>query len=50
MGRVSKQKTTKEHHNLSTTVMVHEEKNVNQLTIENSYLFTEESNDFFKLV
>ena len=53
MAGLSRQKTTGEHHNLTTAVLVHEEKNIEQLTTtikRFSNPFTEESDDLFNLV
>ena len=53
MAGLSRQKKTKEHHNLLTVALVCEERNIKQLTaaIERfTNLFTEESDDLFNLV
>ena len=53
MAGLSRQKRAKEHHNLSTAVLVREERNVKKLTatIERfTNPFTEESDDLFNLV
>ena len=53
MAGLSRQKKAKEHHNLSTAVLVREERNVKKLTatIERfTNPFTEESDDLFNLV
>ena len=53
MAGLSRQKKTKEHHNLSTAVLVCKERNVKQLTAtikRFSNPFTKESDDLFNLV
>ena len=50
MVGLSRQKKAMEHHNLSTAVLIREERNVKQLTERFTNPFTEESDDLFNLV